>query len=171
MKKFSNFKFIKLNEQEITLGSSQEEPKEEKRNTEEKQESSLETNTSDKDIKLFSKLFESSEMSRVYHLQASNEGSYAAHKALNEYYNTVSELTDELIETYSGQYGIVEGYETIDTSDTKTKDRLQYFEDLAKFVSESRYVSLSKEDTHLQSLVDEISCLIYRTIYKLKFLK
>ena len=56
--------------------------------------------------KFFSKLFESREMTHVYHLQITGEGSYAGHKALDEYYNEVLDLIDDLIETYQGQYEI-----------------------------------------------------------------
>jgi hypothetical protein len=41
--------------------------------------------------------------------------------ALGEYYEGILDLIDTVIETYQGQYGIVDGYETIDTNGTKTK--------------------------------------------------
>jgi hypothetical protein len=70
---------------------------------------------------IFSKLFESREMAHVYHLQVrGDEGSHAAH-TLGEYYEGILDLIDTVIETYQGQYGIVDGYETIDTNGTKTK--------------------------------------------------
>jgi hypothetical protein len=73
-------------------------------------------------VTFFSKLFESREMAHVYHLQVrGDEGSHAAHTALGEYYEGILDLIDTVIETYQGQYGIVDGYETIDTNGTKTK--------------------------------------------------
>ena len=79
-------------------------------------------------VKFFSKLFESREMAHIYHLTVKGEmGSHAAHLALNEYYDGILGFIDEMIEVYQGQYGIVEGYETIDTSETKTKDKVEYF--------------------------------------------
>lgn len=122
-------------------------------------------------VSLFSKLFESREMAHIYHLQVNGEqGSHAAHTALNDYYDGVLELIDDLIETYQGQYGIVDGYETIDTNDTRTKEKIEYFEGLAEFVKHGRKV-ISAEDTHLQNIIDEVVALIYRTLYKLKFTK
>ena len=106
-------------------------------------------------------------MAHVYHLQAQGDGSFASHNALNTYYDSILELIDTVIETYSGQYGIVENYETIDTSGTQSKDKIEYFTDLTKFIKDSRYIALSKEDTHLQSIIDDIVSLIYRTIYRL----
>ena len=122
-------------------------------------------------VALFSKLFESREMAHIYHLQVNGEmGSHAAHTALNEYYEGVLDLLDQTIETYQGQYGIVDGYQTIDTAETKTKEKVEYFEGLAEFVKHGRK-AISLEDTHLHSIIDDIVVLIYRTLYKLKFTK
>ena len=122
-------------------------------------------------VALFSKLFESREMAHIYHLQVNGEqGSHAAHTALGEYYDGILDLIDTLIETYQGQFGIVDGYETIDTAETKTKEKVEYFEGLAEFVKHGRK-AISLEDTHLHSIIDDIVVLIYRTLYKLKFTK
>lgn len=120
--------------------------------------------------KFFSKLFESREMAHIYHLQTRGEqGSYAKHMALGSYYEEVIELVDDLIEVYMGQYGVVENYDIIDTSITKKLDSVDYFEDLAETIRKDK--SISKEDTHLHSIIDDILCLIYKTLYKLKYNK
>jgi len=193
MKKFSEFKSIRrINEQEITLGSNQngENKEEEQQETqvvkvqvqaqpimqsqeqeEQKEEQTEGSDTSCTPIKLFSKLFESREMAHVYHLSVKGDpGSFAAHVALGAYYEGVLELIDELIETYQGQYGIVEDYETIDSSGTKTKEKIAYFEELAKFIKEGRKC-ISTEDTHLHNIIDEVVGLVYRTLYKLNYNK
>jgi hypothetical protein len=122
--------------------------------------------------KFFSKLFESREMAHVYHLSVKGDmGSYAAHVALGAYYEGILELIDELIETYQGQYELVENFEMIDTADTKTKSPIEYFEELVMFVKSERNTALSAEDTHLQNVIDEVVGLIYRTLYKLKYNK
>jgi hypothetical protein len=122
-------------------------------------------------VALFSKLFESREMAHIYHLQVNGEqGSHAAHKTLQKYYEDVLDLIDELLETYQGQYGIVDGYDVIDTNDTRTKEKVEYFEGLAEFVKHGRKAIVA-EDTHLHSIIDDIVVLIYRTLYKLKFTK
>lgn len=122
-------------------------------------------------VKLFSKLFESREMAHIYHLQVNgDEGSYAAHMALGTFYADVLELVDQLIEVYQGQHGIVEGYDIIDTKDTKTKDKVEYFEELVSFIKTERKC-IPEEDTHLQNIVDEIVALTYQTLFKLKFNK
>lgn len=122
-------------------------------------------------VAFFSKLFESREMAHIYHLQVNGEmGSHAAHTALNDYYEGVLDFIDELIETYQGQYGIVEGYDVIDTSSTKSTDKIEYFDTLVTFIKEGRK-AISAEDTHLHNIIDEVIALVYRTLYKLKFNK
>ena len=109
-------------------------------------------------------------MAHIYHLQTNGEqGSYAKHMALGSYYEEVIELVDDLIEVYMGQYGVVENYDIIDTSVTKKLDSVDYFEDLAETIKKDK--SISKEDTHLYSIIDDILCLIYKTLYKLKYNK
>lgn len=121
--------------------------------------------------KLFSKLFESREMAHIYHLQVSGEpGSHAKHTALGDYYDGVLSLVDDLIETFQGQYGIVEEYDVIDTKETGSKETIEYFNELARFIKEERKC-ISAEDTHLQNIIDEVVALVYRTLYKLKYTK
>jgi len=121
--------------------------------------------------KLFSKLFESREMAHIYHLQVNGEpGSHAKHTALGDYYDGVLGFIDDLIETFQGQYGIVEEYDVIDTKDTASKDTIEYFNELARFIKEERKC-INAEDTHLHNIVDEVVALVYRTLYKLKFNK
>jgi hypothetical protein len=161
MKKFSTFKFNhrRINEQEDIgiIKPELEQPVEETQNLSDAS-------------KFLSKLFESRQMAHVYHLTVKGDmGSYAAHVALGVYYDNILELLDELIETYTGQYNIIEEYETIDTIDTKSKPYIEYFEELVMFVKSTRYTAISEEDTHLQNIIDEVVGLIYRTLYKLKY--
>ncbi len=164
MEKFSTFNFDhkKINEQDeidIVRPELQEQPVEETQNLSEAS-------------KFFSKLFESREMAHVYHLSVKGDmGSYAAHVALGAYYEGILEFIDELIETYQGQYELIESFDMINTIDTKSKPPIEYFEELVMFVKTTRNTSLSPEDTHLQNVVDEVVGLIYRTLYKLKYNK
>ena len=121
--------------------------------------------------KLFSKLFESREMAHIYHLQVNGDmGSHAKHTALGEYYDGVLGLIDSIIEAFQGQYGIVEEYDVIDTSETRSKDTIEYFNELARFIKEERKC-INLEDTHLHSIIDDIVVLLYKTLYKLKYTK
>lgn len=121
--------------------------------------------------KFFSKLFESREMAHIYHLQVNGDmGSHAKHIALGEYYDGVLGLIDDVIEAFQGQYGIVEEYDVIDTSETRSKDTIEYFNELARFIKEERKC-INLEDTHLHSIIDDIAVLVYKTLYKLKYTK
>lgn len=126
--------------------------------------------TKSEPVKFFSKLFEAREMAHIYHLQVrGDKGSHAAHKALEEYYDGVLDLMDDLIEVYQGQYDIVEGYDSIDTSATGKTESLEYFIELAEFIKTTRYSAILEEDAHLQAIIDEVLILVYKTVYKLKF--
>lgn len=112
---------------------------------------------------VFTKLFEARDFAHVAHLKTK---SYAQHKALNGFYDDLLDLADTFIETYQGQYGLAK----IEISSVKDADPVDYLEDFAKFMVEA-HKSLSKDDTHLHNILDEIVGLTYQTIYKLKFLK
>jgi|688.fasta_scaffold914750_2 DNA-binding ferritin-like protein len=155
----------------LMTGKKEEQPSEERE--EDKEEvKQLEPSTEGKDVSnFFSKLFESREMAHVYHLQVrGDEGSFARHEALGKYYEEVLEIIDDVIEVYQGQYGIVENYDVIDTSGTKSKEPVDYFEELAEYVKHARKC-ITNEDTHTHSLLDDIVVLIYKTLYRLKFNK
>jgi hypothetical protein len=176
MKKFSDFKrpLKKLNEdQDIMTGmpkanlpEGSEENSGEK--AEDKKEESKETGSVSKFI---SKLLESREMAQVYHWTVKGDmGSHAAHLALEAYYTEVIEFIDSIVEVYQGQYGLIEGYDIIDTTDSKSKDRIDYFKEAVEFVKSNRSC-IKAEDTHIHNIVDELIALQYKTIYKLTYNK
>ncbi len=146
--------------------------KQEQPEREEDEPKQLEESTEGKDVStFFSKLFESREMAHVYHLQVrGDEGSFARHEALGKYYEGILEFIDDIIEIYQGQYGLVEEYDTIDTSSTKSKEPIAYFEELAEFIKHARKC-IKDEDTHMHNIIDEVVALIYKTLYRLKFNK
>lgn len=191
MKKFSELKIRKINEdanlpdnnyeemskddlvkmlqgQKNFEKEAQSEVEEENVNVEEKPEILGEGSNPSK---FFSKLFESREMAHIYHLQVNGEmGSHAKHTALGDYYDGVLGFIDDIIEVWQGQYGIIEEYDTIDTTETKTKDTIEYFNELVRFIKEERKC-IPAEDTHLHNIVDEVVALVYKTLYKLKYNK
>ena len=163
MKKFTDFKpvYKKLNE-DVESG---EMPK--ANLPEQTQEEPAKSDIS----KFISKLLESREMAQVYHWTVKGDmGSHAAHLALESYYSGVIEFIDDIVEIYQGQYGLIEGYETIDTSDSKSKDKLDYFKETVEFVKSNR-TCIKSEDTHIHNIIDELIALQYKTIYKLTYNK
>lgn len=172
MKRFSDFqkKTKKINEQELTLPQNTE-TKPEETTKQEQPESQPQEQSESSPVKFFSKLFEARQMAHIFHLQVKAEmGSGWEHDALNDFYDEILEFVDELIETYQGQYGIVEGYETIDPSATSQMKSLEYLKQTVDFIRAERK-SFKEEDTHLHSVIDDIVCLFYKTIYKLTNLK
>ena len=121
----------------------------------------------DEFVQLISTLMASRTQAHIFHLQVEGPGSFAAHKALNEYYDEIVDHFDCLVESFQGRYGIVRGY----TSPATFKEDgqfMNYFEALAKYVETIRV--RIPQDSYLQNQVDETVKLIESTKYKLKFL-
>ena len=123
--------------------------------------------TSNKELptpaKFISKFFESRIQTHVYHLQTT---SYAAHKALNEFYDELLDAIDTLIESYQGKYGLI----NVTVPACATVDPISAIEGLANLTDGGNVYTMFKE-TWIQNQLDEISMLCYQTFYKLKFLK
>lgn len=100
----------------------------------------------------------------VLHLQTR---SYAAHKALNEFYDEIVDLADSFAEAYIGSYGLIE---FSDTPYEPHTDALKLLDELDDVVDSARD-ALNKGDTPLMSILDEIAALVASTRYKLRFLK
>ena len=122
--------------------------------------------TKSEPAKFVSKIFESRQMAHVYQ----TKGDGAENAVLYTYYNNILELNDKLLEVYQGQYNVIEDCETIESKPT-AENAVQYFTELSQFIKNTRKVAFLAEDTHLQNIVDEMSSLIYKTLYKLKNLK
>ena len=117
--------------------------------------------------KFISYLFHSRTQAHVYHLQTP---SYAAHKALNKYYDDIIDLIDGLVESYQGKYGIVKGYSNFGLMEYESCEEIQnYFKALASTI-ESEKEELP-QDSYIQNQVDEVVTLINSTLYKLTYLK
>jgi hypothetical protein len=114
-----------------------------------------------------STLMSSRTQAHVFHLQTP---SFAAHKALNEYYDAIVDLIDGFVESYQGKYGIIKGYTNIDLQEYQSCEAIiMYFTALAVFIDRAR--TQLPQDPYLQNQVDEMSALVHSTLYKFKFLK
>ena len=100
----------------------------------------------------------------VLHLETR---SYAAHKALNEFYDEIVDLADSFAEAYIGSYGPIE---FSDTTYEPHNDALKLLDELDDSIDGVRD-TLNKGDTHLMNILDEIAALVASTRYKLRFLK
>ena len=101
----------------------------------------------------------------VFHLGTK---SYAEHKALQGYYEGIDALTDGLVESYQGKYGLMKNYKSFKMVSYKNKKQvLSYFTQLLNIIEENRE---SVDDSYIQNQIDTVQELIYSTMYKLKFL-
>ena len=112
-----------------------------------------------------STLFASRTQAHIFHLQTT---SFAAHKALNEYYDEIVDLVDGIIESYQGRYGILKGYKCEGTWLEDEGSVIKYFEALCMYVEKNRNVL--PQDSYIQNQIDEVVALLESTKYKLKFL-
>lgn len=115
--------------------------------------------------KFLGTLMSSRNQAHIFHLQTN---SYAAHKALNTYYEDIVDLIDSYAESAQGRYGIIRGYQ-MPGQMFEDDNSLKYFMGLMKFVDNIR--AQLPQDGELNNTVDEISGLISTTVYKLKFLQ
>lgn len=113
--------------------------------------------------KLFGSLMAARQQAHILHLASR---SYAEHKALGSFYEDLTGLTDSLVETYQGQYGLVE----IESKTMNGKSAQSFLESLSSEFLEAHKM-FSEKDTHLHNILDEIVSLTYQTLYKVKFLK
>lgn len=117
---------------------------------------------------LLGTLMQSRNQAHIYHLQVQGPGSFAAHKALQEYYEGIVPLIDSVAEGIQGRYGIITGYRMPEAIREDGNAKM-YFEGLSKFVETLRQDIT--QDSYIQNEVDTIVKLIEDTKYKLTFLQ
>jgi hypothetical protein len=128
-------------------------------------ESNPATETSDL-VDMIATLLHSQTQVHIFHLQTKT---YSEHKALQEYYDGIDGLVDNIVESYQGKYEIITGYKTIKTVDYKSTEQvISYFKELDENIEKNR---TSVKESYIQNQIDGVQELIYSTLYKLRFLK
>lgn len=115
---------------------------------------------------LIMRCFHARTNAHLQHLSVSHSGSYAAHKALNEFYDDIVDLVDSFAEAYQGEYDLIKEF---DLPFTLEMDSLKMLDELVKWIEQTRDEIC--DETYCQNIIDEIVALIRSTQYKLKFLK
>ena len=116
---------------------------------------------------LASILFHSRTQAHVFHLGVSGAGAYAAHVALQGYYEEIVGLTDGLVESYQGKNGLIEFKPVMGLDNNcDTRNIIVYFDKLCAIVKTLRQ-SPDLADSFLQNQIDNVEDLIYSTKYKL----
>ena len=114
-----------------------------------------------------STLMASRTQAHIFHLQTP---SFAAHTALQLYYEGIIPLVDGFVESYQGKYGVITGYGNIALQEYESCEAIiMFFETLCMYVEKSR--QMLPQDSYIQNQVDEIVALITSTLYKLRFLR
>lgn len=117
----------------------------------------------DKFAEFIGYLKSSFEQSVAWHHQTT---SYAEHKALNNFYDEIVDLIDELIESVSGIYDRPKGYEIDEPKDYKNHDQVvSYFKSCYDMIQKDRKDIY--QETWVQNQVDEVAQLFAETLYLL----
>jgi DNA-binding ferritin-like protein len=120
---------------------------------------------------LASILLHSQTQTHIYHLRVKGNGSYAAHKALQKYYESIDLLVDMLVESYQGKNGLVY-FDQVDEIDNNAsiENILKYFDKLISIIDKLRK-GKELEDSFIQNQIDAVVDLLYSTKYKLENLE
>ena len=110
-------------------------------------------------------LFLARDVTHSVHL---NTRSYAKHKALGKFYESVVDLADSFAEAYQGRHGLI-GPITL-MSAKKTSNVVEFLQDQLAEIEANRYKFCEKDETAIQNIIDEIVALYLSTLYKLRFL-
>jgi len=117
--------------------------------------------------RIASMFFHSRTQAHIFHTRVTGDGSFAAHNALQAYYEGIVPLIDGLVETYQGQYGLIE-YKEVNgvDNDASKENMIKYFDNLCKFLDKERKDS-KLQMSWLQNDLDNVASLLYSTKYKL----
>lgn len=110
---------------------------------------------------LISWCFATRNAAHVFHLQTN---SFAAHKALDTFYNSIVDLTDTFAESYQGRYGVIKQYPTV-SLDSYTVP-VELVRELRTFIDNIRIQC--GEFSELQNEIDNIVGLCNKTLYLLE---
>lgn len=101
-------------------------------------------------------LFQSRDMMHLAHLKTT---SYATHKALNEYYDGILDLTDSFVEKYFG----INGRQELTIPESSAMDPKKHLIALRAEMEKVR----DTFTTDLQNIIDEMLGLVNETLYLL----
>lgn len=117
---------------------------------------------------MFPKLIALLLLSRDYaHKAHWNTTSYSTHKTLNEFYDSILDLTDSLMEKYQGRTGERFEVPTLDEKETYTAAPIDVLRKHLGWIEDARYKAVPEKDTAMQNIIDEIVGQYVETLYLL----
>jgi len=103
------------------------------------------------------------------HLKITGLGSYAAHKALNEFYDEIGDHADSVVEQFQGaEEKLLEMPNTAPTELNSVEETIDY---LRKLKDKTAALQSIMPHSEIVNQLDEVKSLIDSTKYKLLFLK
>lgn len=112
---------------------------------------------------LIQKIFCTRNCAHIAHWQTK---SYSQHKALGGFYEEIVDALDKLVEAHMGAAGkVIDSFEIPATK--PAKNILAHLSDEANWINEHRE-HIASEVPALENIVDEITAIYLKTIYKLK---
>lgn len=118
---------------------------------------------------LISDFLESVTAVHKIHLKITGVGSYAAHKAMNSFYDEIGDLSDGLAEAYQGLMGKVLELKQVPQPVLKTKkDCIDHLSSLYNKINAAQALCSHSE---IINDLDNAKTLINKTKYKLLFLQ
>jgi DNA-binding ferritin-like protein len=103
------------------------------------------------------------------HLKITGLGSFAAHKALNEFYDEIGDLADGVVEQFQGaEEKLLEMPNTAPTELNSVEETIEYLRNLKDKTAALQSIMPHSE---IVNQLDEVKSLIDSTKYKLLFLK
>ena len=103
---------------------------------------------------------------KLVHWSVTGKGSYAAHISLDQAIDSLSAVTDRLVETTSAMQGTLN---IVIPETTCPKDYIRYIEDFYAHVEDIRQQDFSEDFS--QSIIDDAQEAIQQLLYRLKRLE
>lgn len=100
----------------------------------------------------------------VAHLAHWKTKSYAQHVALGDFYDSIIDQLDALVEAYQGQFGLIGN---VALKAPAKAEIISYLESELAWMNES-YEEITKDNSSLDNLLQNIVATYQSTLYKLK---
>lgn len=126
----------------------------------------LKSKKSNNFVDLVNCVFEAMVTAQMSHWEQKGPGSYARHMALGEFYDSIPDVIDTIVEAYQSKYGLIS---TDSMSVTKPKgDYLQYLKNKRSYVISERYNLIPESDSEIHNELDNLIMIFNKVIYKLE---
>lgn len=110
---------------------------------------------------LVAKVFAARNMTHLEHWRTK---SFAQHMALGDFYDGVIDIIDTLVEAYQGNFGKIG---KVKLADETEEDCIKCLTDQVSWIASNRS-EIAQEVDALENIVDELTGLYLKTLYKLE---